>query len=415
MKFSQLSLLALFIFPQLSLAQGSLSDVNQHHFKEAVYFLQGGKIIDGYDDGTFQPDKTINRAEFLKIIIGAEFADTLERKSYRGQKCFTDIEDPWVWYVPYACLAKEHGIIKGYDNGDLRPSQTINFVEAAKIIANVYAKHGFLDESDLWYRPYVDFLLEEKLIPIQIKNLDTPLTRGAMAEMIARAIKWQTKKLDDYLNFRRDKYQEDTTPSWESFSVNIKPPTAELPSSSTSLSLFDAASIPREEAKVLAIPHPGEKVTGGYISRYDQWIPANYSANINNNKLPAAEETEFRRELFGILNQARASEGKILFELNSKLNQAAQSFAEHIVINAFYSHTDLYGQGPLERIQTLGYSGAAAESIVWRNSGPESALNWWKNSALHWKNISNPIYKYAGIGIIREPTGGLIFVLLNGA
>ena len=41
----------------------------------AITSLEDYGIIEGYSDGTFKPDKSVNRAEFLKIILeGSEIA-----------------------------------------------------------------------------------------------------------------------------------------------------------------------------------------------------------------------------------------------------------------------------------------------------------------------------------------------------
>ena len=47
----------------------SFSDVPpDHDAYEAVEFLKTQNIIGGYPDGTFKPDRTVNRAEAAKII-----------------------------------------------------------------------------------------------------------------------------------------------------------------------------------------------------------------------------------------------------------------------------------------------------------------------------------------------------------
>ena len=43
-------------------------DVNHPNY-EAIKFLEEHNILNGYADGTFKPDNAVNRAEFLKIII----------------------------------------------------------------------------------------------------------------------------------------------------------------------------------------------------------------------------------------------------------------------------------------------------------------------------------------------------------
>jgi hypothetical protein len=49
----------------------------EHPFFFAVNFIANKKIVDGYDDGDFRPDNEINRAEFTKILINTRFAEEL--------------------------------------------------------------------------------------------------------------------------------------------------------------------------------------------------------------------------------------------------------------------------------------------------------------------------------------------------
>jgi hypothetical protein len=46
-------------------------DLYHHLYRESVEHLEDKNIIQGYDDGSFRPDAAINRAEFTKIVMGA--------------------------------------------------------------------------------------------------------------------------------------------------------------------------------------------------------------------------------------------------------------------------------------------------------------------------------------------------------
>lgn len=171
------------------------SDISAHANRSAITFLSAEGIISGYPDGTFRPDQTINRAEFAKILIGSSFTyqalDTCDPLSFY----YADT-DKSPWYSPYLCLASQHSIIQGYPDGSFRPSQPINFVEAAKMIAmvNFYFTNGVFygdrrlptSEDGTWYGAYVRYLGDAGAIPTSIQSLDQSLTRGEMAEMIYR-------------------------------------------------------------------------------------------------------------------------------------------------------------------------------------------------------------------------------------
>ncbi len=394
------------LFTSQSFATTKLSDVDNSDYKEAIYFLFGEGVIGGYEDGTFRPNENINRAEFLKIIIQSRYGKELEKRNY-NKRCFDDIKDKNAWYVPYACFAQDWGLISGYDGKYLKPSKDINLVEAAKIISKIYGKNKInINDSEIWYRPYMKYMLENRLVPEQIKTFNHKLTRGDMAEIITRADKQRFGKLQGYLDYRKEHYNEDYFPLWDEFNNNAlgKETTKKV----------GEGTVPQKIIEIVNTPHPGEEISGNYISNYNQWIPAPYKPNINNNSLNDEEEESLRIALLSLVNTERIKNIKNKLISHTTLNQVAQNFAEHLTVNAIYSHTDKYGNDPFERVKKAGYKGFVAESMVWNKSGVLDAIAWWQNSSLHWNNIMNSRYNHAGIGVVKEPTGGYLFVLLTG-
>ncbi len=139
------------------------------------------------DDGTFKPDNTINRAEFTKVVITAKFSSDYIATTV-GRNCFIDVSTQW--FAPYVCLAKIEGILSGYSDGSFKSAQSISFVEAAKILAELYGLE--ITHGDAWYEGYVKALQDDGFIPPTIGQLDKPITRAEMAELIWR-IKEQRK------------------------------------------------------------------------------------------------------------------------------------------------------------------------------------------------------------------------------
>lgn len=146
-----------------------------------TYFLSKDGIIDGYPDRTFRPDDTINRAEFAKLIYESLMSD--EYKSEGLNNCFPDVRDQW--FAEPVCNLNKIGVIEGYDDGNFRPSENINFVEAAKIAsALIYGES--VNQSTPWYKYHVKNLGNSRAIPYSIKSFDEIITRGQVASMLYR-------------------------------------------------------------------------------------------------------------------------------------------------------------------------------------------------------------------------------------
>jgi len=165
---------------QVGELRAAFQDVKEHAYHAAIDYLREKKVVQGYDDGTFRPDNEINRAEFLKIVMGDSFLDELTDEE---RDCFGDVAEQW--FAPYVCLAKAKGIVSGYDDGEFRPENPISFVEAAKILAGVYGVEVG-DQGGQWYDKYVRGLQRHHYIPSSVDRLNKSITRAEMAELIWR-------------------------------------------------------------------------------------------------------------------------------------------------------------------------------------------------------------------------------------
>jgi len=177
----------------------NFSDVSYGHPKyDPIYYLAGEGVINGYEDGTFKPSDTINRAEFLKIVV--EAAGT----SASGTNCFKDVKDEW--FAPYICAASASGFVGGYKDGTFKPWQEVNFAEASKIVANVLALEKGESEDSSWYSSYISALDSLAAIPPTVSAFDAKLTRADMADMIWRIVTNNTYQLaNSYENLSEGK------------------------------------------------------------------------------------------------------------------------------------------------------------------------------------------------------------------
>lgn len=152
-----------------------------HDYYEAIMFLRDKEVVGGYEDGTYQPDRTVSRVEAAKFIVKAA---GINLKSFTG-----DVDDfpfPDViengWYLNYVLTLQEHGVIKGNADGTLKPDKTVNKAEFFKMLfiamdEDVEAATG----DDAWYVPYMEKAEDMRLVS---KNADPgqDMTRGEVAQ-----------------------------------------------------------------------------------------------------------------------------------------------------------------------------------------------------------------------------------------
>lgn len=169
----------------------SLYDITGHQYETAIRYLKEKKIINGYEDGTFKADKTINRAEFVKIIVGAVYGYKAEEDKstsdiYSASDLnFSDIQSG-EWYIPYLRKAVENNLIQGYSDKTFKASNTINLVESAKILSRAYELTIDKSDNSPWYKPYITAMQNQNYIPTSFVKLNQNVNRGEMAEMTWR-------------------------------------------------------------------------------------------------------------------------------------------------------------------------------------------------------------------------------------
>lgn len=224
--FLSLSAVVLTLLPAASMAFSDVSADAQ--YSTAINALYDKGVISGYADNSFKAASTINRAEFLKIVLEARAkagASTVNDLS----GCFDDVAKEW--FAKYVCTAKSEGIVAGYAGGDFRPGQDITFVEAGKILALAFGQSPE-NVGGEWYEQYVRALESSKAIAPTVNAFDKKLTRGEMAEMMWRLIDKRTDQpTKGYLNI---KYPE--------VAVNLASDEAQLARSCRDLEAFAAES-----------------------------------------------------------------------------------------------------------------------------------------------------------------------------
>ena len=108
-------------------------DVDGHWAQDAVNSMTSRLVINGYEDGIFDPDGDITRAEFVAIIVRA-----LGLAEGMGENTFSDV-DADAWYCGYIETASSYGIINGYTDGTFRPTDNITGEQAMTMIARAMA------------------------------------------------------------------------------------------------------------------------------------------------------------------------------------------------------------------------------------------------------------------------------------
>ncbi|MBU0577260.1 S-layer homology domain-containing protein [Patescibacteria group bacterium] len=169
------------------------SDVSKSHPNyEAVRYLYENGVISGYGDGTFKPENTVNRVEALKMLMLAFNVGV----GPNGELKFSDTDNS-AWYATTLATAVAKEIVRGYDDGTFKPANTVNKAEYLKMIfetnnielTDSIAANPYADvPKDAWYAPYAYLTNKKNLLDVTNNILDPAngMTRGDVAETIYR-------------------------------------------------------------------------------------------------------------------------------------------------------------------------------------------------------------------------------------
>ena len=157
---------------------------------KAIVKMQQEGYIRGFDDGTFRPNATLTRAEFVTII------NKMYGFKVAAENAFTDIKaDEW-YYTDVLC-GVQAGYIKGHDDKTFRPNDTVTREQVCVMmnrILNVelipYGKK-ITDEISDWARDSVEKLVSNRFFTIEeggkFRALQ-PITRGETCEALEKCI-----------------------------------------------------------------------------------------------------------------------------------------------------------------------------------------------------------------------------------
>ncbi len=110
----------------------SFPDTQNYWAQPFIESLAEKNIVSGYPDGTYRPEKPVDRDEFAAIVRDA-FNQKKERQIASGS-AYKDVPQGY-WAASAIKSAYEMGFMQGYPGGYFRPQQPVTKVEAISALA----------------------------------------------------------------------------------------------------------------------------------------------------------------------------------------------------------------------------------------------------------------------------------------
>ncbi|WP_173275480.1 CAP domain-containing protein [Paenibacillus sp. NEAU-GSW1] len=416
------------------------SDMRGHWASEYIDWAINERLVTGYDDGTFRPDRAINEAEYLALLLRAY---GLAGQAQTGE----------LWYKPYYSYARQHGwpLVFDINSGVFRRG------EAARLLATA-ATGKALSETGA-----IQWLLDEEITngrtapTVQGFYAEGQLTRAEALTFIYR-IKEHTSVLSanklssesndssllngiaigdsaDKLSFllgkasRSDAADGDFT--WQVYNANYDSFAMYGIRNNKVVGLFTNAvkqwqasenvymGVTLSEARKALSGINGTETNDYYTYDKDgiattlfidrnnsdriigilQMRPSSLSQTSVANQ--TALQSSYEKQIMDLTNAERKRRGIDLLSWDTKAAAAARAHSKDMVDRSYFSHTDPDGRSPFDRLEDEGISyHYAAENIAAGHTNSIYAHFAWMNSASHRSNILHAKMTKLGTGVV---------------
>ena len=175
----------------ISTTVSAFSDVDSNsHQGKSIAKMQEKGYIQGFGDGTFRPDSTLTRAEFVTVI------NKMYMYYVEAESTFSDVK-PDDWFYHDVQTAVQAGYIKGMGDGRFAPNEPVTREQVCVMlnsilnIGDVYTVPQINDSVSYWAKESV-----EKVVGLYVFTLEPggkfratePITRGEVCVALEKCI-----------------------------------------------------------------------------------------------------------------------------------------------------------------------------------------------------------------------------------
>ena len=182
------------------------------NYADAIDALSSLKILDGFEDGTFKADGTLNRAQAAKIVAIVHNAATNGKIDADIADLYANAQNPFVdcntsWALPYINYCRITGLADGMTATTYEPKREVTGVQFLKLMLTTLnfdtAKEGYTGTG--WDINVLNRANEVGLTAGLAKGWKAiaPLKRGEAAQILFNAL---TKNLVEYGQLVKNNY-----------------------------------------------------------------------------------------------------------------------------------------------------------------------------------------------------------------
>ena len=180
-----LVLACVMVFGTVTMAAGSgYPDVaDDAAYAEAVKTLSALNIFKGDENGNFNPDATITRAEMAKVLCTMLNTGDLATTA----TSFADVPASH-WASGYIAYAQQLGCIDGYGNGNFGPEDPVTYVQVVKLVMATLGYTSMANEFGGYPTGYLYVAANQEVTKGAVAGNDEPAARSLVAVLVNNAM-----------------------------------------------------------------------------------------------------------------------------------------------------------------------------------------------------------------------------------
>ncbi len=176
---------------------------------ENVMALTELGILEGDENGNFNPYQNLTRAEFSKMIApalsGYEDIEEIEPSTYESM--FNDIKNHWGF--KYIALCEANRLIDGFEDDTFRPDGSLTYAQTIKMCLSAIGYSGLTTDTEPWYKKWTEMAYEYGLTDTQIANPNEYINRIDAAELVYKTIHMPICRITGY-----EQVETESGPVW---------------------------------------------------------------------------------------------------------------------------------------------------------------------------------------------------------
>ena len=126
--------------------------------------------------------------------------------------------------------------------------------------------------------------------------------------------------------------------------------------------------------------------------------------------LKVTEDAAAEEKMLEMVNGERTSRGLKALKMDEEARRAARDYGKYLFKTGAFSHIDLEGKGPADRMKNYDITFMMAGENLAYAPNLEEAHNGLMNSQSHRENVLHPFFGRVGIGVIDGGSYGKIYV-----